>query len=316
MSTQTEIVDFHGHWFPPAVVATTPTAPLPPAVGRVWPLLLDLEAQLDAAEQAGIGLKVVNAVYGGIAAVATVPLADLPARTNDVLAEAQREHSGRLLTLATIDAFRGDEAAEEARRAVDELGLRGLALDAAQGELLLSAPEARPTLAFAAERGIPVFAHPVNPPVLPPRYADQNHAGVLLARGAESALSTLALLDSGIFDELPGLNIVLAGIGAPALLLAPFLPERAAAARGRLFVDTMGFDPAATRFAIDALGADHVLIGSDWPIIDRNASVERVSALLDATGVNDTDRALIAGGNAQRLLGLAPVAVAASQRER
>ena len=107
MSTQSEIVDFHGHWFPPAVVAATPAVALPPALQRVWPLILDLEAQLDAAAEAGIGLKIVNAVYAGLVPTATVPLAELPARTNDVLAEAQREHSGRLLTLATIDAYRG-----------------------------------------------------------------------------------------------------------------------------------------------------------------------------------------------------------------
>lgn len=238
-----------------------------------------------------------------------MPLRELPTRTNDALAEAQRTHGPGLVALATIDAFRGDAAAEEARRAVDELGLPGLVVDAAQGERLLSAPEARPTLAFAAARGIPVFAHPVNPPILPIRYATQRQAGALLARGTESALSTLALLDAGVLTELAGLKVVLAGIGAAALLLSPFLPEAAAAARGLLHIDTMGFDPAAVRFAIDALGPENVLVGSNRPIVGRAASRTRVEALLDAVGAQDPDRRLIAGGNARRLLGLAQPAV-------
>ena len=307
MTAPEEVIDFHGHWFPAELVSADASA-LPPAVGGVWGLLRDIGRQLELAAEAGTDVKVVNAVWAGLAPVATVPLDQLAQRTNDVLAEAVREHGPALAALATVDVFAGDAAAEEARRAIEELGLAGIAVDAAQGELLLSAPEARPTLEYAAGAGVAVFAHPVNPPVLPPRYAGQQHAGVLLARGAESSLSTLALLDSGIFDELPELLIVLAGIGGPALLLSPFLPERAAVARGRLHIDTMGFDPAVARFAIDALGPEHVLIGSDWPIIDRDASKARVAALLDAAGVVGADRELIAAGNARRLLRLpAPV---------
>lgn len=286
------------------LVGTTPPAGLPPILRDTWPLLTDLEAQLEAAAEAGTGLRVLNAVLSSIALAVPDAREDLPARANDALAEAVATHPDRVVALATVDPFRGDAGADEARRAIDELGLAGLIVDASQGETLLSAPEARPTLAFAAERGIPVFAHPVNPPVLPPRYAQAHHAGVLLARGAESALSTLALLDSSVFDELPGLHIVLAGIGGAALLLSGFLPERAVATRGRLFIDTMGFDPAPVRFALDALGPEHVLVGSDWPIIDRAPSRERVEALLDAVGAEGTDRELIAGGNARRLLKL------------
>ena len=78
-------------------------------------------------------MKVIGAPLSSLAPSTTGPLADLPARTNDELAEAVRGHRGRLVALATVDAYRGDQAAEEARRAVDELpGLPGLILDAAQ----------------------------------------------------------------------------------------------------------------------------------------------------------------------------------------
>lgn len=310
--TTPALIDFHGHWFPPSVVEAIPAADLPPSVAASWPLLLDVDAQLEAAAAAGIDLKVVCAPYSSLVWAAKVPLAELPARTNDALAARVAESPGRLAALATVDAFRGDEAAEEARRAVTELGLSGLVLDASQGELLLSAPEARPTLDFAAELGVPVFAHPVNPPVLPERYAAAGGRGVLLARGAESALSTLHLLASGVLDELPGLRLVLAGIGAAALNLSVFLDSpdpdgpRPSAARSRLYIDTMGFDPPAVRFAVEALGAEHVLVGSDWPIMWRNSDRGRVEETLTAAGLDAHERALIAAGNAADLLGLIP----------
>jgi predicted TIM-barrel fold metal-dependent hydrolase len=306
-ATLPTLIDFHGHWLPPAVVETAPSEHMPPTVRAVWPLLTDLGAQLRAAEAAGIDLKVLSAPYSALVPAAHVPRDELPRRTNEAMAAAVAEAPGRLAALATVDAFRGDEAAEETRHAIGELGLSGLILDASQGELLLSAPEARPTLTAAAELGVPVFAHPVNPPILPERYAVAQGLGVLVARAAESTLSTLHLLASGVLDELPGLRLVLAGMGAAALSLAAFLDvdgdgQSPADARSRLFIDTMGFDPPTIRFAIDVVGAEQVLVGSDWPISDRNSDRKRVDRTLTAAGLDDRERDLVAAQNSTDLL--------------
>jgi predicted TIM-barrel fold metal-dependent hydrolase len=63
----------------------------------------------------------------------------------------------------------------------------------------------------------------------------------------------------------------------------------------------MGFDPVALRFAIELLGAEHVLLGSDWPImpIMTRRKVEETLATLDLT---DAQRAAILGGNTRQLL--------------
>jgi predicted TIM-barrel fold metal-dependent hydrolase len=308
--TAPTLIDFHGHWFPPGLVDEQPTADMPPSVRAVWPLLLDLDAQQRIAEQAGIDVKVVCAPYASVLSSAKVSASDLPARTNEALAAAVADSQGRLAALATVDAFRGDEAAEEARRAITELGLSGLVLDASQGETLLSAPEARPTLTVAAELGVPVFAHPVNPPVLPARYAARQGLGVLLARGAESALSTLHLLAEGVLDELPGLRIVLAGIGGAALNLAVFLDDsdgegpRLSESRSQLLIDTMGFDPPTIRFAVAVVGVEHVLVGSDWPIMWRNSDRTRVDRTLAAAGLDGRGKQLVAAQNSADLLGL------------
>jgi predicted TIM-barrel fold metal-dependent hydrolase len=68
-----------------------------------------------------------------------------------------------------------------------------------------------------------------------------------------------------------------------------------------MYVDTMGFDPATIRFAVDLLGSEHVLAGSDWPImpIAPRQHVDEVLAKLDLT---ESQRAAILGGNTVRLL--------------
>lgn len=301
-----EVVDFHSHWFPPAVVRESPGDGLTPALRRAWPLLTDLPAQVELlAAEGGPDTRVLSAPLSSIAGMTAVPASELCARVNEQLAQAVVEHAG-LRALASVDAFAGDAAVAVAEHAIDQLGLDGLLLDCARHELLLSAPEARPTLVFAAERGIPVFAHPVNPPSLAARFAGVGGPGILLARGCESALSTLALLRDGVFDELAGLRVVIAGIGAAALLLAGFLDEQGSGAAVldgiELHVDVMGFDPAFVRAIVAVLGTDRVLVGSDWPIMARAATGARVGSTLARAGLGGPDARALAAGNALRLL--------------
>jgi aminocarboxymuconate-semialdehyde decarboxylase len=235
----------------------------------------------------------------------------LARRSNDLLAAFVAEHPDRFGGLATVDPFAGDAGAEEARRAVDELGFRGIFLASVEGERLLDDPAVVPTLEFAAERKVPVFAHPVNPPVLPPRYA-KVAVGHALGRASESTISLLALLASGTLSRLPDLSIVIAQLSSAALLLAHYVDPsplpvegewKPSDDRARLFVDVAGFEPVAVRAAIEAVGIDHLLIGTDNPVYGETP-IEMISRALLAGGVPEGDLDRVGAENAARLLGL------------
>lgn len=309
----TEIIDFHGHYFPTAVVEANPSGAMH-HIAPIWPLLTNIDAQLEQSRAAGTDLKVVNAPLSSLAESAHVPAAELAARTNDALAAELQRLSGDFLSLATVDVYAGDAGAEEARRAVEELGFPGIVVDVTSGTQTLADPVARPTLAYAAGAGIPVFAHPVTPSDTIARFGPRA-GGILLARGTESALATLELFSQRVLtDELDGLQLIVAGIGAAAVFLAPFLernPEQEglfSSQRGHLYVDTMGFDPHTIRYLVDTVGVEHVLIGSDWPIMWRDPSRARVVEVLAAAGLTAEQADLVSSGNARRLLARAPVA--------
>ena len=74
-------------------------------------------------------------------------------------------------------------------------------------------------------------------------------------------------------------------------------------------ISNVYFDTAATPFLYDArvfesvlglVGAEHILFGSDFPLIAQ----ERVLKDLDDAGIDTEARDLIAGGNAKRILRL------------
>ena len=311
VAKKVRLIDFHSHFYADSWAAA-PSAPGLRGLARVWSSITNIDAQLAALAAVGVDCKVLSAPPSPLVA----PGEQLPEhsikRINDHFAELVNAHPGRLLALATIDAFQGESAAREVERSIKTLGLHGICVDCAVGDRFLDAAEARPTFEVAAALNVPIFVHPVGPLGYTERLGRLGHPGVLLARGTEDAASTLALLRCGILDELPTLNIVIPMIGVAALIFAGLIDHDRLEADGwhgthpselrkRLYIDTMGFDAASIRFAIDLLGADHVLLGSDWPIMPI-ADRGRVETVLDTLALSEADKVAVMSGNTNRLL--------------
>lgn len=305
------LIDFHSHYFEAAWYAAQPPQG-PAALRQAWPLLSNIEAQLRAMDEAGIDGKVLSAPSRSFLRLdEPLPLA-LMQRINDRFAAMVAAYPTRLLALATIDAFEGEAAAREAERAVLTLRLSGICVDCARGERYLDAPECRPVFEKATALNVPVFVHPVSPRGLTERLQRLGHSGTLLARGTETAASILTLLRSGIYDEFPNLKLVIPMIAAPVFLFTGIADREKGREGGwgsnlpgelrkKLYVDTMGFDPASLRFALELLGPEHVLLGSDWPIMPITTR-ENIEQILTSLNLTQSEREAIMSGNTLRLL--------------
>jgi aminocarboxymuconate-semialdehyde decarboxylase len=287
--------------------------------------LADESLLLQDVHDGHLAARVVNIPAGLIAdAEGRVPHDTIMA-INDHVASLVARHPGRLYGLASVDAYDGERAAREAERAIRELGLLGLFVDCARGDLLLDAAQARPTLAVAAQLGVPVFAHPVAPQPLTRQMAPYGVIGTLFARGTVNSAALIALVEGGVFGELPGLRVVVTGHAIGGLAMASGLSRQsrvpagaAAIMRRHVFIDTQMIHPALIRAAVDLLGVDRVVAGSDWPIVDDGPiGGALVDAMEQAELTGDEQRA-VAGENCLRLLGGAegsralPAAAAAS----
>jgi aminocarboxymuconate-semialdehyde decarboxylase len=310
--TSSQIIDFHSHHIP---ADWTPLLPpgLPAAQQERWSRInrriADPGALLEAIDTGDLGGRVVNIPTALFTPPGTTPSPDIFRRVNDRLAAVIERSPTRLHGIASVDAFGGEEGAVELVRAVRTLGLRGVFVESAQGELLLDAPEARPTLTAAAELGVAVFVHPVNPPALIRQMAKYPQTGILFARGQTNAASLVALIESGRLDELPSLPIVVTTLAIGGILLEAAFNDALShddgvgVLRRQVYIDTMGFHPALIRASVDVLGVEHVLAGSDWPIVNDAPIRGRLEHALDSAGIEPAGQALIAGGNARRLLG-------------
>ena len=66
----------------------------------------------------------------------------------------------------------------------------------------------------------------------------------------------------------------------------------------------MGLHPVLVRAAVDLLGADHVLVGTDWPIAVEQSVPDRLRTALSACGLSAAQQQMVASGNTLKLLGL------------
>ena len=296
------VIDFHNHFVGPAFRLTT----------RNDPPLTDPRALLDSLEVAGITARVINTPTAFIEdADGEVPKGTIP-RINDEVANLVAKHPGKLYGLATVDAYSGEEGAREVHRAVRELGLRGIFIESAKKDLLPNAPQARPTLAAAAALGVPVFVHPITDPMMHARFGKTGRQGVRLARATVNSLALISMLEGGVFDELPKLRVVVTTLAIGGVLMVGGFGEgqrirrdTPELVRRHVYIDTMGLHPVLVASMVELLGADHVLAGTDWPIVVEKDVPARLARALAAAGLDAAQQRMVAAGNTLKLLGIA-----------
>ena len=312
--TQLSVVDFHCHHVPSRFELTA--AKMAPASQRArWDAiarkLSDEDLLLKDIREGLLAGRVVNIPAQMIAdAEGHVPHETIMA-INDHVADLVARHPGRIHGLASIDAYDGERAGREAERAIRDLGLRGLFVDCARGDAFIDAPQARPTLEVAARLGVPVFAHPVAPQPMTRQMAPYGVVGTLFARGTVNSAALIALVEGGVLSELPGLRVVVTAHAVGGLAMATGLSPQSRMPSGavdvlkkHIFIDTQLIHPALIRTSVDLLGAERVMAGSDWPIVDDGPICNPLAAAMREAALSPDQQRAIAGGNCARLLGL------------
>lgn len=275
---QSPLIDFHSHFVGPGFPLTTLeglSGPRRALWEKINSRLTNPGTLIASLERSNIAARVVSTPPEFIEDTDGHAPADSYRRINDAVAELVSRHPGRLYALATIDAYGGERSARELERAVQQLGLHGVLIPSAKGDLLPDAAEARPMLAVAAALRISVFLHPVADPQLFGRFKRFGPLGMRLTRGTINSAALFAIMESGMFEELPNLRVVVTALALGGLLLAGTVGDGATLhagaspdARRHVYIDTTGSHPAVIRSASTSLVPTTSCsepIGQWWP---------------------------------------------------
>ena len=328
------IIDIHTHFIPPSFVAAARGGRAPDHVvadrhdetewivhpqGYRYPLsveFFELEAKLRQMDRLGIDASILSLsptlfFYWIDRAAAH----DFCQQANESLA-AFVGQSDRLHGVAAVPLQDPDAAANELRRAVTQLGLRGVEIGTTMQTVPLDDPRFEPFFAAAADLDVPVMLHPYYVGARP-QLADFYMTN-LTGNPLETCVAASRLILSGFLDRHPTLKIVLVHGGG-------FMPyqigrldhgfrvrteARASISSApstylrRFWYDTITHAPTPMRFLIELVGSDRVMVGTDLPF---DMADDRFSDYFSAIDLNGRDRELITSANAAALFGIASI---------
>ena len=280
--------------------------------------LLDLTGErLDAMDAAGLDVQVLSLNSPGIQAERDARVAVAAARTvNDLLADTITAHPDRFAGFAALPLQDPAAAAGELERAVTQLGFCGALVNAHTLGRYLDDPQFRVVWERAEGLDVPLFLHPANGVDIPHVLSGHPELiGPMWSWGADTAAHVLRLVFGGVFDDFPEAKVLVGHMGEALPYVLWRLDSRwgfhqhhgIELARGNpseylrhnLYITTSGVcDDPPLVCALQALGADHIVFGTDYPFEDMGTATR----FLERAPISDEDRAKIAHGTAERLL--------------
>ena len=272
------------------------------------------EARLADLDAMGIDLQLVcpppNQCYY------TIPLdvaVKATAAVNDGLAEFVTKRPDRYVALGGVPLTDGNEAANELERCVRELKFKGVEILTNVAGKELSDPSLNPFWKKAEKLGALVLIHPNG--FTHAERLTRFYFNNVIGNPLETSIALHYLIFDGVLERHPNLKL-LAVHGGGYLGAYSGRIDHAWGARSdchgtlpkppseylrRVYVDTVVFTPHQLEALVKTFGADHVLMGTDYPF--DMADFDPVEHVV-STGLDATTTAAIVGGNAKRLLGL------------
>ncbi len=233
---------------------------------------------------------------------------------NEHLAEMIARRPDRFVGLATVPMQDVTAAIAELEYCVTQLGFRGVEICTNINGLDLDDARYRPFLAKVEELGVVLELHPLGS-VPSPRLEDYYLSNVI-GNPLDSTIAATRLILSGALAALPELKLVLVHGGGYLPFYSSRLDQGFHArpeTQGRIdrlpsdylhriYVDSLVFDPRHLGALIESMGADHVVVGTDYPY--DMGFYEPLAQIAAVPGLDPRDADLIRGTTAARLLGI------------
>jgi aminocarboxymuconate-semialdehyde decarboxylase len=211
----------------------------------------------------------------------------LPAEDAEYLADVMNEQIAAMIAQAPGNfAGIGMVCAQDVPRAVRQLqkvkalGFSAIEIGTHINGVALGSEALVPLYEAAENLGLGIFIHPLHPAGLE-RIGAAPELAATAAFPLETALAAVSLLSARVTERFPRLKILLShGGGALSWILPRMdfgwaiglqgqMKEAPSKAARQFWYDSILYDPASLRFLRDAVGIDHIVVGSDYPFAIR-----------------------------------------------
>jgi aminocarboxymuconate-semialdehyde decarboxylase len=324
------IIDFHNHYYPPeyvdalksskSVIKVTydndgnPCVHYPGDYNILVPGHRDIDYRQRVLDEHGVTTQLLSFTTPGVHVEPPEISVAWAHTVNDAFARVVGERPGRFAALATLPLNDPGASVAELERAMSTLGLPGAMVFSNVNHVALADARFEPLWRKANELGAVIYIHPTDPLGVEAMldYWLMPLVGFLF----DTTLAASTLVFSGVVARYPRIRWVLTHMGGAI----PYLAERLdrgyrafAECRQHIdrppseylrdfYFDTVNFNPAALRLALDFAGEDRIVAGSDYP-----HQIGSIPLMLNTVRGYDAPAAVkekIFSRNAAELLGL------------
>jgi aminocarboxymuconate-semialdehyde decarboxylase len=274
--------------------------------------MTDPALRLADMDRVGIDVEVLSLSTPNVFFAEPAGQAEVARIVNDGYAELIARHPTRFKGFASIPMDAPDAALRELDRALGELELNGVVLLSNIRGRPLTDPSYRPFFEEANRRRLCIFLHPMIP--VASEVFDEYVLGPLIGFPFDTSLAVARMCFSGMFRDFPDIRWVIGHLGGAI----PYLMERLdngyrdfAECRvhidalpstylKRLHYDTVSFSGPALRMVRDLVGADHMVMGSDYP--HMLGSIDRAVTSIEGLDIPAHEKQAMFSATALRIL--------------
>ena len=328
-----QIIDTHAHWYPREFISLldrkaaanggrmerdgkgVPVFSLPGLEprSRMPPLMVEPDLVLGEMGKRGIATYVLGLtnpmVYWAPAAFGV----ELAQTWNDASSAVCRKYPGSFVGTIQLPMQAPELAVREVERAAGLPGMRAVYMATHINGRNLDEKAFWPVYERCEGLDLPLFLHPLYP--CGGERIAKHFMRNLCGNPNENGLAAASLVLGGVMDAFPNLTVMLpqaGGIfpwligrfdrGAEVRKELAHMKQRPSAYLRRFYYDTVSHHPLIMKFLTELVGADRVVLGSDY---DQDMSCERPVEFVESVpGLSERDRQLILQENAARLLKL------------
>lgn len=278
------------------------------------PKLMGIDVRLKDMDRMGVDIQAVApAPYHYFYFTEPAYGAELAREVNEGIANVVAQHPDRFVGMGSVPLQNAELAVQELEYCVKKLGLRGVEINTNVNGLNLTDPSLglEKFFAKANELGIVVFMHPLG-------YTQgdrlRNHYfNNVIGNPLETTVAVSHLIFDGVVARYPKIKFLAAhGGGFLAHYWArmdhawkarpdtrTMIKKKPSSYLEKFYFDSITFDPRMLKQLIDRYGADHVMLGTDYPY-DMGEDDPR-GLIAGVNRLSAADRRLIEGGNAMKL---------------
>ncbi|MBI4318661.1 MAG: amidohydrolase family protein [Chloroflexi bacterium] len=332
MLARPKVIDFHAHYLPLKLIDAYRKVPFGRGTAWLWesPAFSDPALHVKMMDEVGVDVELLgpSAAFLGAIDAAGMESREAVRLTNDEFARVVRDYPGRFVGGVAIDPFDVQFALAEIERCVTKLNFRAISMVTSYNGLYIDDEQFWPIFKLAEELDVPIFAHPGRTTLgwKEMQRSEKSYLRAEISMLLDSTICVGRFVLFGIYDRFPTLKVVFGQLGGfvpfmfgrfdlvhnyhrlwPPEVVADeaVLPARLLRDyRGRIMGDTHSVEHIALECAAQTLGADCIVVGSDFPIGPISFSIRWNLEEIGKMRVSEGDRNKILGENAARLLKL------------